>query len=290
MLKNLVFMIGAHKTASTHLQRSMVASSDALAAHDVAVVPPVPIGTNLLPLVNMMRDKADPRILQAAANKFLDIHTADKHTVLLMNENIPGTLGPNMLLADSKLYKFAPKRLKRFTALFPDHHQTVGLAIRNPATFLVSAWQETLKGNDFYPFEHYIKNIDLTALSWVQLINRMRNAQDQEVPFLVWRYEDYNQIRDQLVGLITSQDAIEDMVWLDETTNQGLSEHALNFLQAVGKVTKKNRDDAMELFPRGTDAPPFRPFGKAQLAELTELYDQQWAEIQAMPGVHTITP
>lgn len=283
-------MIGAHKTASTHLQRSMVASSAALAQHNVAVVPPVPIGSNLLPLTNLMRDKADPRILQAAAGKFLDLHAPNAQTVLMMNENIPGTLGANMLLADDRLYKFAPKRLKRFTALFPGHHHVAALAIRNPASFLVSAWQETLKGNDFYPFERYIKDIDLSALSWVKLINRMRNAQDEDLPFLVWRYEDYSQIRDRLVGMMTSPEAAQEVTWLDETSNQGLSENALNFLQAVGHVSKKNRTDAMELFPRGPDAPPFRPFPPAQVAELTEIYDQQWAEIQSMHGVHAIVP
>ncbi len=290
MLKNIVFMIGAHKTATTHLQRSMVASRDALKQHDVAIVPPVPVGSNLLPLINMMRDKADPEILQAAASKFLEIHTGDQCNVLLMNENIPGTLGPNMLMAENKLYRFSPKRLKRFVSLFPDHNHVVALAIRNPASFLVSAWQETLKGSTFYPFEDYIKNIDLTQLSWVDMINRIQKAQEQKLPFVVWRYEDYSQVRDALMRAIASAEAADAVTWLEETSNQGVSEAALHFLQAVGNVSKKNREDAMELFPRGPDFPAFQPFDKQQIAEITKLYDEQWETLQSMDGVHTIQP
>lgn len=289
MLRNLFFMIGAHKTASTHFQRSMVANADVLAPYDVSIVPPVPIGANLFPIKNLLREKVDAKLLQAAGERFLETYGKDAKSIMLMNENIPGTLGANMLLAGDQLYKFGPKRLKRMLTLFPGHHHVIGLAIRNPATFVVSAWQEHLKGQQFHSFDDYIKGINLNALSWVNYIERMRNAVETDLPFVVWRYEDYAEVRNQIVALFAAPEAVEKITWLEETSNQGLSANAIDFLKAVGHVSKKNRADAMEMFPRGPDAPPFSPFTANQTAELTALYNEQWATIQRMAGVHALT-
>ena len=58
--------------------------------------------------------------------------------MVLMNENIlSASLAPDMAFKDGQLYKFGPQRVKRVLDLFPGHDIQVGMAVRNPAGFLV---------------------------------------------------------------------------------------------------------------------------------------------------------
>ena len=288
MRRRLSLLIGAHKTASTHLQRSVTDSRAALAPHGVGVIGPMPIGADILPLSGLLRGRADPEVLRLAAEGFLSKHVGDAERVVLMNENILGSLAPNMLLQDDRLYKFAPGRVKRVVQLFETHDIQVGVAIRAPGTFLVSAWQENMKGHAFHSFRQYLGHTDLSGLRWHRMIKRMQQALG-EVKLFVWRFEDYPQVAPKVLQHCMG-DAAGAVTLRDSAANPGFSGAAIDWLAAHGEVSKDSTREALQRFPKGTDFPAYDPWSDDERGLLDRTYDQDCAKLAEMPGVTLIRP
>ncbi|MDO6730348.1 hypothetical protein Q4577_09975 [Marinovum sp. 2_MG-2023] len=286
MARRLTFLIGAHKTASTHLQRSLVANRAALAPEGVGVIGPMPIGADILPLSNLLRGRADPALLALAADGFLTKQAGDAADIVLMNENIVSpTLAPDMGLDDNQFYKFAPGRLKRVLQLFPDHDIRVGMAIRSPDSFLVSAWQENMKGHAFRPFRNYLGQTDVTQLSWWKLVKRLRQAIG-DTPLFLWRYEDYPAVVPTVLTHCIGAAAAK-VTMQDSAANPGFSAAALEFLARQGQVTKETTADALARFPKGRENPPFQPWNDAELRAMSERYAEDLDKI-ATRGIATL--
>ncbi|WP_323767271.1 hypothetical protein [Marinovum sp.] len=278
MRRRLTFLIGAHKTASTHLQRSLVAQKAPLAAKGIGVIGPMPIGGTLLPLSELLRGRAEPDLLALTAEGFLRKHAGAAETVVLMNENIlSASLAPDMAFKDDQLYKFAPQRVKRVIDLFPGHDIQVGMAVRNPAGFLVSAWQEHMKGHAFRPFRDYLGPADVAAISWLRLVKKLRQALG-ETPLFLWRYEDYPAVVPAVLRQCMGA-AGGDVALLDSAANPGFSANALDYLAEVGKVTPETTAEALRRFPKGLENPAFHPWTEDEKKAMSERYDQDLARI-----------
>lgn len=278
MRRRLTFLIGAHKTASTHLQRSLVAQKAPLAERGVGVIGPMPIGGTILPLSELLRGRAEPDLLALASEGFLRKHAGAARTVVLMNENIlSNSLAPDMAFKDDQLYKFAPQRVKRVIELFPDHDIQVGMALRNPAGFLVSSWQEHMKGHAFRPFRDYLGAAEVAALSWLNLVKKLRQALG-ETPLFLWRYEDYPAVVPTVLRHCMG-DAAAGVTLLDRAANPGFSARALDYLAEVGSVTPETTAEALRRFPKGPDNPAFQPWDAAEKAAMSERYEKDLARI-----------
>lgn len=288
MRRRLTILIGAHKTASTHLQRSVTDSRAALAPHGVGVIGPMPIGGDILPLSGLLRGRADPDLLRLAAEGFLTKHAGDAERVVLMNENILGSLAPNMLLQDDRLYKFAPGRVKRVAQLFEEHDIQVGIAIRAPETFLVSAWQEDMKGHPFQSFRHYLGKTNLAGLRWHRTLRRMQQAME-DVPLFVWRYEDYPAIAPTVLTRCMGE-AASAVTLRRGAANPGFSAAAIDYLAAQGEVTKDSTRAALETFPKGPEYPAYTPWTKDERAALTDTYARDCAKLADMDGITLLRP
>lgn len=289
MRRRLTFLIGAHKTASTHLQRSLVAQKAPLAKAGVGIIGPMPIGGTLVPLSELLRGRADPELLGLAAEGFLQKHAGTAETVVLMNENIlSASLAPEMALKDSQLYTFAPPRVRRLLDLFPDHDIQVGMAVRNPAGFLVSAWQEHMKGHAFRPFRDYLGSTDVTEVSWLRLVKKLRQALG-ETPLFLWRYEDYPGVAPAVLHQSMGP-AAADVTLQGSAANPGFSARALDYLAEAGEVTKETTAEALRRFPKGAENPPFQAWNEAEKKAMSERYDQDLRRIEARGLARLLRP
>lgn len=288
MRRRLTILIGAHKTASTHLQRSVTDSRAALAPHGVGVIGPMPIGGDILPLSGLLRGRADPDLLRLAAEGFLSKHAGDSERVVLMNENIMGSLAPNMLLQDDRLYKFAPGRVKRVAQLFESHDIQIGLAIRAPETFLVSAWQEDMKGHPFRSFRQYLGKTDLSGLRWHRTLRRMQQAME-DVQLFVWRYEDYPAIAPAVLAQCMGEAATA-VTLRTGAANPGFSAAAIDYLAAQGEVTKDSTRAALARFPKGAEYPAYDPWSDDERALLAETYASDCAKLAEINGITLLRP
>lgn len=289
MRRRLTFLIGAHKTASTHLQRALVAQRAALAPAGVGVIGPMPIGGTLLPLSELLRGRAEPDLLALASEGFLHKHAGDAETVVLMNENIlSASLAPDMAFKDGQLYKFAPQRVKRVLDLFPGHDIQVGMAVRNPAGFLVSSWQEHMKGHAFRPFRDYLGTADVAEIGWLKPVRRLRQALG-DTPIFLWRYEDYPTIASRVLHQCMGEAGAR-ITLPESAANPGFSARALDYLAEVGQVTPETTAEALRRFPKGPGYPAFQPWTQREKTAMSERYDQDLQRIASRGLARVLHP
>lgn len=287
--RRLVFLVGAHKTASSHLQQSLLDAGAALAAHDVALVPPKAVRADLTPVSALVRDGISPEIGQAAGAAFLSLHGGTAATVILMDENILGSTDRKMLMRKTRLYPWAHHRLGRIISLFTGHDIEIGLAIRSPATFLPSCWSESLHHGPYEPFRRYIKNIDPLALSWSALADRLHEAAPQ-TRMIAWRYEDYPALFPQLTTRLLGPAASTQVTPVDRVMRPGLSAEAADWLARETTPDKDAVLAARKRFPKKDGAPGLDPWKPADHAAMTRAYTADIADLAAKPHVDLITP
>ncbi|WP_116598566.1 hypothetical protein [Primorskyibacter marinus] len=282
--RRITFLIGAHKTATTHLQRSLQASAKPLMDRGIAAIGPMPLGADLIPFAELAGKRTDHAFLQMVAEAFLSKYCDDAPHALLMNENIMGQLRPKPLLRGNRLYAPAPDRLERLCALFPDHDLDFGMAIRNPADFLVSAWGEDMKGGTFYPFRDYIRGVDLSRLGWADLVIRLQRATDGR-PFTIWQYEEYPAMVPALLKHLLGEEAASQVHLKDGRLNPGLSADAVALLRKGGDAGQQAFKAAQAAFPKSATHPAFDPWDAATRQCFNASYARDIAAIRALPGV-----
>lgn len=281
--------MGAHKTASSHLQQSLLDAQTQLAAQDVALVPPKTVRADLTPVSALVRDGISPDIGHGAGAAFLSLHAGDAATVVLMDENILGSTDRKMLMRKTRLYPWAHHRLGRIIALFPDHDIEIGLAVRSPATFLTSCWSESLHHGAYTPFRQFIKGVDPLALSWDALAHRLHEASPQ-ARMLVWRYEDYQALFPRLVTRLLGDRASAHITPVERVMRPGLSQEAAQWLDRAENPDKSAVLAARKRFPKAEGAPGLDPWAPADHAAMSRAYTKDIARLSAKPHVELLAP
>ncbi|MDM8165508.1 hypothetical protein [Roseovarius sp.] len=287
--RRLVFLVGAHKTASSHLQQSLLDAAPALTARGVAILPPKVIRADLTPVSALVRDGISPEIGQGAGAAFLSLHGGPAPTVVLMDENILGSTDRKMLMRKTRLYPWAHHRLGRIISLFPGHDIEIGLAIRSPATFLPSCWSESLHHGPYEPFRRFIKGVDPLAFSWSALADRLHDAAPH-ARIIAWRYEDYPQVFPHLTARLLGPDAGPQVSPVDRIMRPGLSAKAAQWLGQQQTPDKDTVLAARKRFPKQENAPGLDPWTASDHAAMATAYADDTAALTTLPYVHLVTP
>ena len=287
--RRLVFLVGAHKTASSHLQQSLLDAAPALTARGVAILPPKLIRADLTPVSALVRDGISPEIGQGAGAAFLSLHGGTAPTVVLMDENILGSTDRKMLMRKTRLYPWAHHRLGRIITLFPGHEIEIGLAIRSPATFLPSCWSESLHHGPFEPFRRFTKGVDPLALRWSALAQRLHQAAPH-ARIIAWRYEDYPQVFPQVTTRLLGPDAGAQVTPVDRIMRPGLSAEAAHWLGQQEAPDKDTVLAARKRFPKTETTPGLDPWTAADHAAMAASYADDTAALATCPHVELVTP
>lgn len=184
--------LGAHKTATTYMQHALEQSREQLAARGIAYpsLPDVRAGlTDHLGIGEIG--------LTRTANDFL---APFRHcnALIISDENLIGGVRP-------KLHTFYPTvswRLRRLSSVLRGHDIRVFLATRSYAPFISSMYCEYIRGHQFRAPESYLDAVNFKRFSWLRVIGAARSALPSS-PMLVWKYEDFDQVGDQVFDAIT---------------------------------------------------------------------------------------
>lgn len=289
MKRRLVILAGAHKTASSHLQHSLLGSAEALQKIGIAVVGPKTMRRDLIPFSQLLRDGMTAEVVRAGADGFLAHYGADADTVVLMDENILGGTDRKMLMRRSRLYPWGPRRLARLVELFEGHDIELGLAVRNPATFLPSCWSESLLHGRFDDFETFVQGFDPTGKTWTGLVGRLSEA-NPGLPMTIWRYEDYNTLGPSLFARLLKPKAAEAVRPDPQRRRAGLSQKAAEWFQAQTNRDEATVQDARQRFPKTGPETAFSPWSEEEQAALTQSYRRDMAKLAAHEGVTILSP
>lgn len=187
--KEVAFHIGAHKTASTHLQKSLEMNKEEMTKLGVSYLDTTKYRRELSPLERAVSRGEDISEVKPKYKYVLDNHAPDAKRLILSDENILVLKNP---IWKNGLYPQAEDRLRRTRDLINQQKVEFFLSIRNPSTFLPSLYIEYIRHFTFVPPEAFTRGVLLRRISWYELIKRLLNASHPDDVFSIWRYEDYS--------------------------------------------------------------------------------------------------
>jgi hypothetical protein len=282
----LAIHVGAHKTATSHLQHGFSKSRGVLRQKGVAYFGP-----------EMLRGKLRlPRLAGKPSDPPKDLLAAlDRNRMcklVLSEENILGTTRADLVAAAEQLYPTGDARLARLMQALGCTNATLYLSIRAPLAFLTSAHGQQQNAGRFAPMSDYLAHVSPDALRWSELVQRLASVPDV-ARVVVWRYEDYPAIVPTVQDSMLGRGRRFDLP--DRKRLVGTSARALEHARAV-LAENPSRDvtevirAARAAYPKSDAFPGPAPFAPDALAADLARYDDDCTRLAALPNVTLLRP
>lgn len=271
--------IGAHKTATTHLQETLTTIRSRLVARGVD---PIPLGAvraaGLAQALNERRIATRLPILRGVIAKrllseILDPLREGPETVVLSEEKLMGA--PRKVFSDP-FYPMVEHIVPTLATLGGKADVTLFLSIRGFAAQLASTYAQELR---VLPppeggFDAIRARLVKKPPSWFELAQRIRKAAPT-TPLRVWRQEDYRdhkrEIMSELVGCDTG--ALPEIK--DPLRTKSPSLEAIREAEALPRnlSAEERRRTVDAIFASAGPGTRFQPFSKEEIALFQENYD-----------------
>ncbi|MDX8354102.1 hypothetical protein [Cognatiyoonia sp. IB215182] len=287
----IAFHIGAHKTATTHLQRSLMKSVEGMAAAGVRYYGPQDFrlpGRSIFALFGLK--DASPVGPRRSPQAQLALMRKDAARIVFSEENFIGVLNSPRRLPVKQRYPHAATRISRLAAAM-ERPIDVLLGIRHPTAFLNSAYCQQLMGGRVVPFARYHQINPVKSVDWLDLVARLRAAEGVG-QVTVWRYEDYATLFPRICSALVGARAASLVRPLDRRIHEGLSAEAVSETLArhAKDQTEKLGFAMRKTMPVGPDHPRFDGFGPDDHAAGDAAYAHQIAGIRELSGVTFLDP
>ena len=281
----LVLHVGAHKTASTHLQHTLIAakpipntafwSPRLLRGPGESV--PERFGFPLDPKTAIVSQKSPQDMLVEMAD------SADR--LVISEETFVGRLQRGWGRIPTPLYFTATARIAKFAQIVTEAGGPaidLCLGIRNPTDYLASAYSQILNGNRVILPEKYRERNDISDVNWADYVQRLRG-----VPgvgrLTVWRHEDYADLFPQICMAMVGTG---DIPVLAGRVQQRLSSKAVDtILLAKSWSGPEMIHKAANALPLSPDNPPYDLYDEETHAQSQAFYNMQCDAIAAMQNV-----
>ena len=196
---SLTIHLGAHKTASTHLQQTLRGLIPRMLASGIHYSDVQHWRGGVTRLGAALADGPDAARLRGRLRRRLDVTCATWPEVMISEENILGSLRRDGLMGrDHVIYPQARARVGRLTGMLRHRPATVFLAVREPCAFLTSALAMQVTGGHELLLADYLDDFDPARLSWTHLAERLLSVRGV-AHLVVWAYEDYRAVRPQIL-------------------------------------------------------------------------------------------
>ncbi len=289
----VIFHSGAHCTSEERLLKCLLRNKDAFSRRGISIPGPGKyrkLIKNSCKALEHAQPAPDARDILLDA--ILDEERADR--LILSQASFFSTA--NYALNEGCLYPLAGERVASLCRLFGSDQVELFMAIRNPATFLPSAFSQAPDK----VIRTAMEATDLHSLRWSDTITRIREAAP-EVPVTLWCYEDspliWSQIIREMAGLDHGERIIGGFDLLSTIMSREGMKRFRAYLHENRDLTEMQKrrvisafldkfalEDALE---EELDLPGWT---EHLVEELTELYDEDVFAIQRMPGVQVISP
>jgi len=254
--RSVALHIGAHKTATTHLQRSLGMQQQAMINNGIRYY--------------------GPENLRRPQRGLGDIFALDVYDT-----------PPRPRRSRSQ----AARRVAALSEAMECGSIEVFVGVRNATSFLTSAYSQALLGGRHITFKEYAAVNPLDNMYWAGLVARLRAAAGVG-HVTVWLQEDYHRMFHVITRAMLGPDTDMRVAPLDQPVHVGLSEAAVAYTLAydgpdpLGEVAAQSR----VLFPIGPNNPPFDPFDEKQKAAAWADYERQLTQIAQIEGVTLLRP
>lgn len=278
-----VLHIGAHKTATTYMQKKLAINIGQLAE----------LGIHYDTLETLRKkfsgilqdpDNADPAFVEDLKRL---VRTQD---VILSEENISGM--PGDLVRNGVYYANTKKRLKQIMALLDPASPEIFFALREYSGFTVSMYCEYLRHRDFIAFPEYFELYRKSHFSWVNVVADIVAAAPG-ARIRLWDFGKFRKIEKDVLSAMLGRDA-SFLAEPDGPVRESFSETAIRALEAMnGILTPKELKNMVgplaRTVPRGDDHKAYNPIPDAVAAGMKEQYRNDLDAIAArFPAVEFI--
>ena len=291
--RTVALHIGAHKTATTHLQRSLNKARASLAAYGASFYGPEQLRGPRQTLIDRFGLDVDGARAQNKSSltraEQMDAMLGDARRLILSDENFIGTLQTKAGVMPVPLYPRAPERVAALAHATGLPQIDIFLGVRDPASFLTSAYSQLLMAGDGLAFDHYLTKNPIVNVYWPGLVARLV-ALPCVGRVVVWRQEDYTTVFPQICAeLIGTPMPIRPLAGV---AHRGLSAQAVEAaLETFARTGARGAGKtARETFPINQIYPQFAPFDAGTLAASTTEYAAQLSDIAALDGVTLLRP
>ena len=281
----IVLHLGAHKTASTHLQHAIMA---ALPIDGVAFAGPQTLrqpGASLPERFGFPFDPDSAEVSTLTPHDALAELADGADRLVLSEETFAGKLQRGWGRIPTPLYFTAPDRVSQFARIIAEAGGPaidLCLGIRNPTDYLGSAYSQILNGNRVVEPEKYREKNPYTVVDWADYIARLR-ATAGVGALTVWRQEDYADLFPQICEAMVGT---RDVVPPPERIHQRLSEQAVDAILLAKRFTGPDfKRIAADALPITADNPPYDLYDATTHAASRAFYADQCAMIASMADV-----
>lgn len=283
----IVLHIGAHKTASTHLQNCLRDVAPVLRSEGVRYFGPDALRKKGQSLPERFGFPFDPKNARPDADPKAELTEmlGDGTRLVLSEENFAGNFQRGWGKVPLPVYPKAADRVARLADAM-GHEIDLCLAIRQPSDFLASIYSQILlSGKTVSPDEFLIRNMP-SNVDWSDYIGQLRNAVGVS-SVTVWRYEDYGRLFPAICANLVGESQSETVKQVSGRAMPRLSEAAVGaaLSQRLLKTSKKAVRDLAADFPTTDENPPFELFDSDLRSIASEYYNEQVAAIAEMSGV-----
>jgi hypothetical protein len=274
-----ILHIGAHKTATTYMQKKLALNVEALDARGIHYDPLEIFRKNF---TNSLQDpaKGNAEYREALKEK---IRTQD---VILSEENIPGV--PGDLVRGGNYYLNAHERVKLVCRLLDLEKPEIFMALREYSGFIVSMYCEYIRHQKFLPFADYFEIYRKSGFRWPQTIAEISAAVPQS-EIKLWDFTKFRTQEPRIFDALLGQDA-SFLHAPEGPVRESFSETAIQVIGTLSGMIRHHElkqliNPIARALPKGDDHKAFNPLAADVVEELKALYAEDLKTIAAMPRV-----
>lgn len=265
--------IGAHKTATTFMQKTFAQNQALLAQRGVHYLPLDLVRKNFTAMLNNNNEAND--ITRAL------IEAGRKQDLLISDENISGS--PADLIKSGAYYPNIGQRVASAISILGNPRPEIFLACREYASFTISMYCEYLRHRDFMLFDNYFQIFRKSGFNWETPVAQILKSAP-EATLTVW---DFSQFRERQLDIMTAISGIDAglMEAPADPVRTSFSGTTISALEHLFKImpahqVKRAVQPLSRAFPRGAEFAAYDPLRPAVHAELAERYREDLEKIR----------
>lgn len=284
------FFLGGHRVGVSHVYDRLQKNKRLLKSKGIHVLDGDAARRAVSAAVTAFNNHKPIEQVKADLLTAIEADNPKHNSVVVISDGMSGQIQRPM--AGNTFYPAAARRTEILTKILSPYKLKFFLGLRNPATFIPSAWGTALMNGSLIRFEDFIEPANIRDLRWAYTLERIL-PEAPKGSLHVWRIEDYPDIWRDLIGAMTGLSETDKLTQNPKPINSGLSfEGAMQlyeFLAGSGEVAEEERNEVvkelLKSHPSSAEPTDHMLWGTELIEDLTYRYDDDWYYIERMEDV-----
>jgi len=265
--------IGAHKTATTHIQSLLEANQKILQDNHITLSTPSTLRKNWLSNFLKFTHNQEKNLGETLNEK------APSNGIWLISEENFSGIPYDFKINHTGIYPNLKARLQAFKKLFPNDKIELFFSIRSYDTYYRSLYLEVVRNNGYIPFNDFYKEDKFIHYSWVNVIESFTEVFNEQ-DITVWCYENISSIMPKIINRLTETKEYETYKknYPINQTRVSLSKQAIETLASYSTISQEESKQMVQTvyqqYSLEKGFQPYEPFDK----NIQEFYQKKYSQ------------